>query len=92
MGRTGEAVRKVVSYGFNPAWSPDGASLVFTTGRMELKPQNSEGRSELWVVSAKGENPKRLLEGDALQPSWSPNNRRIAFYGRRFTPPGGLDI
>src|SRR5206468_4817952 len=54
MGRTGEAVRKVVSSGFNPTWSADGASLAYTSGRMELKPQNSEGRSELWVVSANG--------------------------------------
>jgi Tol biopolymer transport system component len=82
MGRTGEAVRRVTRSGFNPAWSPDGTELVFTSGRMDVNPQNSEGQSELWVISAAGGEPRRLNEGDATQPSYSPHKRRIAFARR----------
>ncbi len=79
MGRTGEAVRKVTSAGFNPAWSPDGTQIAYTTEKMELNPHNFEGRSDLWVVSANGGQPRLLLEGDAVQANWSPHNRRIAY-------------
>ena len=82
MGRTGEAVRRVTREGFNPAWSPDGKSIAYTTGRMELRPQNSEGRSELWVVGADGEQPRKLYDGDATLPNWSPSGQRIAFSQR----------
>ncbi|KAB2961306.1 MAG: protein kinase [Thermoanaerobaculia bacterium] len=82
MGRTGEAVRRVTRGGFNPAWSPDGKTLAYTTGRMELRPQNSEGRSELWIVEVSGGEPRRLYGGDAIVPSWSPGGGRIAFSQR----------
>ena len=82
MGRTGEAVRRVTRSGFNPAWSPDGLEIAFTSGRMDVNPQNSEGESELWVVGASGGEPRRIFAGDAIQPSWSPHRRRIAFASR----------
>ncbi len=79
MGRTGEAVRRVTREGFNPAWSPDGSQLVYATSRLELRPANSDGRSELWVVGATGGEPTRVHEGDATLPEWSPRGLRIAF-------------
>jgi Tol biopolymer transport system component len=82
MGRTGEAVRRVTRAGFNPAWSPDGTHIAYTTMRTELRPQNSEGLSELWIVSADGSNSRRLVDDDTLQPSWSPRGHRIAYGGR----------
>jgi TolB protein len=82
MGRTGEAVRRVTRVGFNPSWSPDGTELAFTTTSMDINPQNSEGTGELWVVGAAGGEPRRIFEGDAIQPTWSPHHRRIAFARR----------
>lgn len=82
MGRTGDAVRRVTRNGFNPAWSPDGKQIAYATGRMELRPQNSDGRSELWVVSAGGGEPRKLYDGDATLPNWSPGAKRIAFSQR----------
>jgi len=84
MGRTGEALRRVTRGGYNPAWSPDGSQIAFTSGWMTVNPQNSEGRSEIFVVSASGGEPKRLTEpgADDLQPSWSPHQRRIAMFRR----------
>ena len=34
MGATGESVRRVTRFGFNPAWSPDSGRLVFATERV----------------------------------------------------------
>jgi serine/threonine protein kinase len=82
MGRTGDAVRRITRAGFNPAWSPDGKRLAYTTHRMELRPQNSEGKSELWTVNADGTNARRVYEGDATIPHWSPHGVRIAFAQR----------
>lgn len=84
MGRTGEAIRRVTRSGFNPSWSPDGTEIAFTSGRMDVNPQNSEGKTDLWVVGVDGGEPRRLTEDDAILPSWSPHKRRIAFATRRF--------
>jgi Tol biopolymer transport system component len=92
MGRTGEAARRVTRGGFNPAWSPDGTEIAFTSGRMEINPQNSEGSTQLFVVSVNGGEPRLLTEGDAIQPSWSPHKRRIAFATRRFRDLRRADI
>jgi eukaryotic-like serine/threonine-protein kinase len=87
MGRTGEAVRRVTRTGFNPSWSRDGRQLAYTTFRTELKPTNTEGQSELWVVNVDNGDARRLSTGDISLPSWSPNGRRVAFSIRP-----GLDV
>ena len=84
MGRTGENARKIADRGFNPSWSSDGTRLAFTAMRMELRPANYEGRSDLWVVNATGGQPTSLSDLDAALPRWSPRDRRIAF-SERFT-------
>jgi eukaryotic-like serine/threonine-protein kinase len=92
MGRTGEAVRRLTRFGFNPSWSPDGAEIAFTTGKMEINPQNSEGRTELFAVGVNGGEPRRLVDADAITPSWSPHKRRIAFASRLFERTRRSDI
>jgi len=82
MGRTGEAVRRVTRTGFRPAWSPDGTHLAFATENVELNPQNAVGRSEIWTVNVSTGDARRLNEGDAVLPSWSPHNQRIAYTRR----------
>ncbi len=91
MGRTGEAVRKVSPFGFRPAWSPDGKRLVFATENVELDPQNAVAQSGLWTVDVSTEKPSVLFAGDAVLPSWSPHDRRIAFT-TRIGPPVRSDI
>jgi Tol biopolymer transport system component len=82
MGATGESVRRLTTFGDNPAWSPDGREIVFgTEGRSD--PSNREKTSELWVVPAAGGEPRRLFAGDAVQPAWSPGGSRIAFWALR---------
>jgi eukaryotic-like serine/threonine-protein kinase len=77
MSHTGEAVRRVTRAGFRPAWSPDGSRLAFATENVDLNPQNVQGHSELWIVEVDGGEPRRVHAGDAVLPSFSPNDRRM---------------
>ena len=80
------AVRPVTDFGFNPAWSPDGQELLVATEGVS-DPRVRKSRSEIWRVD-EGGNRRRLIAGDAVQPSWSPDGRRIAYWG---IPAGSAD-
>jgi Tol biopolymer transport system component len=81
MGRMGESVRRLTRRGFQPAWFPDGRTIVFAS----IAVPNAESRggdvSELWVVDAAGGEPRLLWKGDAVQPRVSPRGLRIAYWG-----------
>lgn len=79
-GATGESARRVTDFGFHPMWSPDNQRLVFCTEGI-ITPLSRSSTSALWTVDAKGSTaPVKLYDGDAVEPAWSPNNRRIAFW------------
>ena len=79
MGRTGEAVRRITRFGFRPTWHPDGTRIAFVTENVDLNPQSSESRSQLWVVDLNTGRTHEISAGDATLPSWSPHGQRIAF-------------
>ena len=56
---------------FQPAWSPDGSSIVYVTW-------SSEG-GQLWRVAASGGTPQQLSKSAAVysNPVWSPDGSRI---------------
>ncbi len=80
MGATGESVRRVTDSGHNPAWSPDGKEIVLATEGV-LEPGMRMSKSQIWRVGLATGERRLLSPGDAVQPSWSPNGRRIAYWG-----------
>ncbi len=60
-----------------PAWSPDGARIVFQS--------YLDGNWHLWTVGTDGEAPTRLTSGpfDDREPHWSPAGDRIVFASDR---------
>ncbi|MGH9946571.1 MAG: choice-of-anchor Q domain-containing protein [Pyrinomonadaceae bacterium] len=58
---------------FEPAWSPDGSKIAFSTKR--------DGNFEIYVMNADGTNQTRVTfyPGLDLAPSWSPDGTMIAF-------------
>jgi serine/threonine protein kinase/Tol biopolymer transport system component len=84
MGATGESVRRLTDFGYNPTWSPEGSRIVCATVGF-IRPEYRSFNSELFSVTvATGE--KRLLTPkipDAVQPHWSPHGYRIAYWGVR---------
>jgi len=83
MGSTGESVKRLTDFGYDPAWSPDGKQIVFSSGDGQ-NPWSRDALAQLWVVPSSGGDVRQLTkEGDAVQPSWSPGGRRIAFWGLR---------
>jgi eukaryotic-like serine/threonine-protein kinase len=91
MGATGESVRRIADFGFNPSWSPDGKRVVISTEGGN----NPWGRSftaQLWVVEVQSGERKKIYDGDAVMPRWSPNGHRIAFWALPFSDRGQRDI
>ena len=80
MGATGENVRKLTSQGNDPAWTPDGKSLVYTT-EVGWSPYGRSITSELWTVDVSTGATKRLFAGDAVQARVSPHGLRVAYWG-----------
>lgn len=61
-----------VPFEYAPAWSPDGASIAFTSWEDSVS-------GHLWKVSASGGVPERLTRqaGEYTQPAWSPDGREL---------------
>lgn len=82
MGATGESVRRISNFGFNPSWSPDGKEIVCSTESVVFAPQSRATNSEIWIIDV-ASGAKRLLtrEFRGAQPVWAPHGKRIAFWG-----------
>jgi serine/threonine-protein kinase len=69
----------------NPAWTPDGAKVVFTSGR-------GGARNVYWqpIDGSSGATPLTSSKHDQRFPSWSPDGRVLLF--QQHNPRGGSDL
>jgi serine/threonine protein kinase/Tol biopolymer transport system component len=81
MGSTGENVRRLTNFGYNPAWSPDGLDIALATEGV-ADPAVRSGVSQIWRVRVATAEKQLVFAGDGVQPSWSPHGLRIAYWGR----------
>ncbi len=91
MGATGESVRRLADFCHLPAWSPDGREIACSTVSPSRPDVREVTSSQVFVIDIES-GKRRLVSGgivDAVEPSWSPDGRRIAFWGLR---DGRLDI
>ena len=82
MGATGEAARRVTDFGYAPAWSPDASEVAVVTEDTG-PPTSRNSVSELWAVNVRSGARRQVSAHDAMGPTWSPDGRRIAFWGLR---------
>jgi serine/threonine protein kinase len=78
----GGSPRKLRSFSWRPAPSPQGSLIAFVTSQ----------NHEIWVMGAEGENPHRILtsESDTYSAvAWSPNGLRLAYIRAGRGPLGG---
>jgi len=86
MGATGENSRRLTSVGSDPAWSPDGREIVYST-ELLTSPYGRQGTSAIWAVEVgSGKTLKLSADLDAIQPDVSPHGLRIAYWA---LPAGG---
>lgn len=81
---TGRSVRRLTAdetSDEDPAWSPEGSKIAFTTDRNTNR--------EIYVINADGSNAVRLTNdpGADYEPAWSRDGKRIAFVSERTGEP-----
>jgi dipeptidyl aminopeptidase/acylaminoacyl peptidase len=66
----------------DPAWAPDGQSIVFASARHAER--DEDDASDLWRVPVKGGTPQRLTAtaGPVALPAFSPDGSTIAYLAR----------
>ena len=76
-------IRKLSTLGHNPAWSPDGSEIVCASEGIVRPEDRYTAASQLWAIRIDNSARRLVYKGDAVQPSWSPNGERIAFWASR---------
>jgi serine/threonine protein kinase/Tol biopolymer transport system component len=80
MEATGENPRRIARQGYLPAWSPDGNQIVAADLSFNV-PSERGTASRLRIHDLRTGRQRELATADAMQPHWSPNGHRIAYWG-----------
>jgi Tol biopolymer transport system component len=86
MNADGSHLRQITFSDFddeNPAWSPDGKTIVF---QRDFDPVQGQVDYDLLTMKADGSHEQNLTNSpgiDDIDPNWAPNGRRIAFSNDR---------
>jgi Tol biopolymer transport system component/serine/threonine protein kinase len=83
MGATGENVKRLTNFGFNPVWSPDGTHVACADESIVKPSARTNPNSRVWTIDIATGERRQVTEVDAVSPSWSPDGSRIAYQGRR---------
>ncbi len=83
MGATGESVKRLTNFGFNPAWSPDGREITCADEGPVDPAVRGNPNSRVWEVNVATGERRLVTNEDSIQPNWSPHGYRIAYGGRR---------
>jgi serine/threonine protein kinase len=83
MGATGESVRRLTDFGYNPSWSPDGLRIVFSEESVVDSPRKRTDQSVLWIVALETGKAHQISKADGVQPHWSPHGQRIAYWAHQ---------
>jgi Tol biopolymer transport system component len=85
MGSTGESVKRLTDFGYDPSWSPDGREVAVATTSFYYPTDASSHTNEIWAVDVTTGETRRLIRRGraAFQPQWSPHGRRIAYWSLR---------
>ena len=81
MDRNGQNVTKLSVDGRNPAWSPDGREIALAEDRVFDYEGRNNSNSRLFAVNVQTGARRLITNSDAVQPNWSPNGHRIAYWG-----------
>jgi Tol biopolymer transport system component/DNA-binding winged helix-turn-helix (wHTH) protein len=87
MGATGESVKRLTDFGFNPTWSPDSKEVACADENLIDPNLQLNPGSRIWAVNVATGEKRPVTEKHSMQPNWSPRGVRIAYFGVR--QPGG---
>ncbi len=82
MGATGESVKRLTDFGFNPAWSPEGKEIACADESIVEHLSRGNPNSRIWAVNVATGERRLVTKEDSVQPHWSPHGFRIAYWGR----------
>ncbi|MCI0447353.1 hypothetical protein L0152_29605, partial [bacterium] len=71
----------ISEFGANPAWSYDGKKIAFSSAIFETPwLLRAAFESKIWIYDVESGRKEFLSALNAIQPSWSPNGHRIAYW------------
>jgi len=69
---------KVIPADYSASWSPDGQLIAYQHYNPDLS--DAIESNGLYVIDTLGQNKRRIQDGFALNPDWSPDSKKLVFH------------